>query len=250
MPADAGFYAGVVRRLAGGFTVVSYDPRGMSRSRLDGRPEDQRVEVHADDAHRVLEAVGAGPALVLCDSVSGLVGLELAARHPGQVATLVTFEPPLTELLPDRQWWRDFLEELSETYRTEGVGAALQRFGEGVGLGGDGQDEPEPPGDPGPEAAAAMARMGENLDLWLAHVMRPSFLGYTPDVAGLRASPTRVVVMVGDRSGPQQMAYRASHALAEQLGTTPVVVPGDHNAVTSRPDAFVGALRVVLGGAS
>lgn len=45
-------------------------------------PADQRVEGHADDAHRALAAVGQGPAHVLTDSISGLPGLELAARHP------------------------------------------------------------------------------------------------------------------------------------------------------------------------
>ena len=56
--------------LAGHFTdrtVVTYDPRGMSRSQLDGPSTDQRLEVHADDARRVLDAVGAGPAHVLSD---------------------------------------------------------------------------------------------------------------------------------------------------------------------------------------
>ena len=83
MPADAGFYSVLVRQLADTYTVVAYDPRGMSRSRLDGPPSDQLVPVHADDARRVLDAVGAGPAHILGDSVSGLVGLELAAAAAG-----------------------------------------------------------------------------------------------------------------------------------------------------------------------
>jgi pimeloyl-ACP methyl ester carboxylesterase len=187
MPADAGFYAVLTRRLAASFTVVAFDPRGMSRSRLDGPPSDQLVPVHADDARRVLDAVGAGPAHVLGDSISGLVGLELAAAAPGQVRTLVAFEPPLTELLPDRERWRAFIEELHQTYRSDGLHPALQRFGEGAGLGAE--EEPEPPqlGDPDPEVAAALGRMGANMDFWLEHVVRPSFMGYRPDIDRLRA---------------------------------------------------------------
>ena len=45
MPADAGFYSVLARQLTDTYTVVAYDPRGISRSRLDGPPEDQRVEV-------------------------------------------------------------------------------------------------------------------------------------------------------------------------------------------------------------
>jgi pimeloyl-ACP methyl ester carboxylesterase len=247
MPADAGFYAVLTRRLAANFTVVAYDPRGMSRSRLDGPPSDQLVPVHADDARRVLDAVEAGPAHVLGDSISGLVGLELAATAAGQVRTLVAFEPPLTELLPDRERWRAFIEELHQTYRRDGLYPALQRFGEGVGLGAE--EEPEPPrqGDPDPEVAAALGRMEANMDLWLEHVVRPSFMGYRPDIGRLRAGGVRIVVVVGDRSGPRQMAFRTSHALAGQLGTAPVAFGGDHNAVTTHPEAFAATLEELLG---
>jgi pimeloyl-ACP methyl ester carboxylesterase len=249
MPADAGFYSVLARQLADTYTVVAYDPRGMSRSRLDGPPEDQRVEVHADDAHRILETVGGGPAHVLTDSISGLVGLQLAASDPGQVQTLVAFEPPVIELLADRDRWRAFVEQLHDTYQREGVAAAGQRFAEAVGLTGGGEpDEPEPRGEPDPEVMAAMARMGENMGFWLAHVMRPSFLGYAPDIARLRAGPTRMVVAVGEASGPRQMMYRATQALAGRLGTSPVAVPGDHQAVTGHPEAFARVLRKVLRG--
>src|ERR671912_145721 len=121
MPADAGLYTVLARRLAAGWTVVTYDPRGMSRSQLDGPATDQQVEVHADDTKRVLAAVGAGPAHVLTDSISGLVGLQLAAAEPERVRTLVAFEPPVTELLPDRERWRAFFDDLHDTYRAQGL---------------------------------------------------------------------------------------------------------------------------------
>jgi pimeloyl-ACP methyl ester carboxylesterase len=244
MPADAGFYAAVAGRLADTWTVVAFDPRGMSRSRLHDPPADQRVEVHADDAHRVLAAVGQGPAQVLTDSISGLPGLELAATHPGQVRTLVAFEPPLTGLLPDRERWHAFYEDLHATHGRDGLGPALQLFAAEVGLGGE-----EPPqGDPDPEVAASVARMGGNMELWLAHVLRPSFMGYAPDMARLRAGPARVVPVIGAASRPPQLAYQTTHALADRLATSPLVVPGDHNAVTSRPEEFAAALRGVLPG--
>ncbi|HEV3014908.1 MAG TPA: alpha/beta hydrolase, partial [Actinomycetota bacterium] len=62
------------------------------------------------------------------------------------------------------------------------------------------------------------------------------------------AGPVRIVVAVGDASTPDQVAYRASLALAEQLGTPPVTVPGDHDAVTRRPGEFAELLGRVLGG--
>jgi pimeloyl-ACP methyl ester carboxylesterase len=242
MPADAGLYAGLARRLAASYTVVAFDPRGLSRSRLDGPATDQLVEVHADDARRVLDAVGAGPAHVLTDSISGLVGLHLAASEPARVGTLVAFEPPVTEVLGDRERWRAFYEELHDTYRAKGLYPALELFGERAGLGGGDPGAP----DPDPEVAAAMARIDQNLDFWLAHLVRPSFLGYAPDTAALAAGPVRVVVAVGDASTPEQVAYQASQALAAQLGTAPVTVPGDHDAVTRRPGEFAERLQRIL----
>jgi hypothetical protein len=43
------------------------------------------------------------------------------------------------------------------------------------------------------------------------------------------------------------MAYQASHALAGQLGITPVAFGGDHNAVTTHPEAFAATLEKLLG---
>jgi hypothetical protein len=50
-------------------------------------------------------------------------------------------------------------------------------------------------------------------------------LGYAPDSAALCAATARIVVAIGDASAPHQVVYQAAHALAEQLGTTPVAVP-------------------------
>jgi len=78
---DAAGYAGLAEQLADRYTVVTYDRRGNSRSPLDGAPEHQRIEVHGDDAHRLLSAVGVTadrPAHVFGNSSGATIGLELA----------------------------------------------------------------------------------------------------------------------------------------------------------------------------
>src|SRR6478736_6236545 len=42
-------------------TVITYDPRGAERSRKDDDTSESTPEQHADDIHRVIAAVGAGP---------------------------------------------------------------------------------------------------------------------------------------------------------------------------------------------
>jgi pimeloyl-ACP methyl ester carboxylesterase len=97
----AGKFTALAELLADRYTVVTYDCRGSSRSSHDGSPEELTVERHADDAHRLLEVVGAEPAHVLGTSGGAIYGLDLAARYPDRVDTLVAHEPPLSALLPD-----------------------------------------------------------------------------------------------------------------------------------------------------
>src|SRR5438309_10739712 len=62
---DAGVYSGIVGQLAAEYTVVTYDPRGNSRSRYDGDPADESIEQSAADALALIDAVaGAEPAYV------------------------------------------------------------------------------------------------------------------------------------------------------------------------------------------
>ena len=67
-PADGDVFAGLAGLLADRYTVVTYDPRGISRSSFDGPPKDWRVEVHADDARRLLAEAGGQPAHVFGSS--------------------------------------------------------------------------------------------------------------------------------------------------------------------------------------
>jgi pimeloyl-ACP methyl ester carboxylesterase len=123
-PTDAGIFAGLARFLADRYTVVTYDPRGNSRSVLDGPPEDQRTDVHGGDAAQLLAALSGEPANVLGSSGGAQIGLNLAARYPHRVHTLVAHEPPCVQLLHAAAEQRAFTESVYNTYRADGVGHA------------------------------------------------------------------------------------------------------------------------------
>ena len=239
-PADAGAFAPIRGVLSDRYTVVTYDPRGLSRSPLDGEPQDTTVETFADDAHRLLAAVGTEPAYVLGSSGGALVGLELVSRHPEQVRALVAHEPPLTRLLDDADEHAGFGREVYDTYLSEGVGPAMGKFLARAELEGE---PPQPPAEQTPEMAEAMARMQGNFDFFLGHMLLP-FGDYAPDVSRLRSLP--ITVAVGEAS-EGQLAYRAAVALAERLGKEPAVLPGGHGGFNSHPGAFAGRLDEVLG---
>ncbi|MBB6346935.1 pimeloyl-ACP methyl ester carboxylesterase [Nonomuraea muscovyensis] len=242
-PTDAAIFAGVVPHLTDRYTVVAYDPRGNSRSVLDGPAEDVHADVHGDDAHRLLAELGDEPAYVFGSSGGAVIGLNLAARYPGQVRTLVAHEPPCGRILPDAEEYLAGTEEVYQAYRTGGVEAGMKRFEEFVGLSGEEQEQPQTP--PSPEMMEGWGRIGGNLDFFLGHVLRP-VSGHLPDVAALRQGPARIVVGVGDASTDRQYAYRSAVALAEALGRPPAVFPGDHGGFVARAEEFAVTLDKVL----
>ena len=75
---------------------------------------------------------------------------------------------------------------------------------------------------------------------------------YEPDFDALRAAPTRIVLGAGVES-EGQMARRAGEAVAERLGTTPVIFPSGHGGFlggeygqAGDPDGFAAKLREAL----
>jgi pimeloyl-ACP methyl ester carboxylesterase len=241
-PMDAGGFKDIAERLADSYTVVTYDCRGNSRSPMQTSWDELTVGMFADDADRLLNALGPDQAYVLGSSGGATYGLDLVARYPGRVRTLVAHEPPVSELLPDAARYHALNERVGETYRSEGTFAAMQMFMNGVGFGSPG---PPARGGQTPEASTAAARAGGNLGLFAGRLI-PMIGNYQPDLAALRQSSTRIVVGVGDESTPEQMVYRTAHALAERLGSQPVQFPGGHNGFRDHPDGFAATLREVL----
>jgi pimeloyl-ACP methyl ester carboxylesterase len=242
-PADAAGFAPVASFLEESYTVVRYDPRGISHSRLDGPGEDVPVEVHADDAHRLLKAIGDQPAFVLGHSGGAVIGLALVERHPELVQTYVAHEPPLVELLPEGDERREDGQKIYDTYLKEGPGAAMEQFMSTAGM-----DEPAAPVEMSPEAqefmAQQMASMEQNLDFFFAHYLLP-ITSYMPDFATLQGVSSRVLVGVGEASVGQE-TYDTALALAERLGTEAVVFPGDHIGMATHPEEFAEKLNEVL----
>jgi pimeloyl-ACP methyl ester carboxylesterase len=242
-PTDATIFAGIAPRLSDRYTVVTYDPRGLSHSTLDVLPEDQRiVEIFADDAHRLLTSVGSEPAFVFGNSGGALLGLALATRYPRQVRMLVAHEPPAATLLPDGAATLVAMQEVYDTYRSMGIGPAMQKFLVAAGI----PDTPDSrsQSEPSPEMIEAMREMQRNLEFFLEHYLR-AVTGYQLDIDALLTGSTRVVAAVGEASAGQ-LAYRCAVALAERLGMDAVVFPGDHGGFTTYPDAFAAVLHQVL----
>jgi pimeloyl-ACP methyl ester carboxylesterase len=246
--ADAGDFICIAPLLSDTFTVVTVDPRGMTRSRLEAPIADLSIEMLADDVHRLLAAHSRKPTYLFASSGGGQVGLALTARHPEQVHTLVVHEPPAVALLASDDQRRTGPRQIYDTYRLHGVGPAIQEFLTLTGFGGQESGEPQQRGEPDPDMGEAMAQrmasMQQNVEFFLAHYMLP-VTAYVPDIAALQAASSRVVVGIGEASGGQLDNDNAL-PLADRLGTPPMTFPGDHSGFFTHPAAFARKLHEVL----
>ncbi len=233
-------------------TVVTYDPRGAGRSKRTDGASQTTVEEQADDLHRLIDALGAGPVDIFASSGGAVNALALVARHPEQVRILVAHEPPAAQELPDREAVLAACEAIKQTYLREGFGPGMAKFIALVSYQG-----PIPAGfadQPGPDPATfglPTVDDGSRDDALLCLNM-PSCPAYRHDFGALRAASTRIVMGVGAQSS-KAIAGRAAAAVAEQLGTEPVTFPGGHDGFrggedggTGEPDAFAAALRTVF----
>ncbi|PDP86639.1 alpha/beta hydrolase [Glycomyces fuscus] len=252
-PQDAGVYTALAGHLADRYTTVAYDPRGNSRSTLDGEPEDQRVELHSDDAARLVAELGGEPAYVFGNSAGAQIGLDMAVRHPGAVRALLAHEPPCLMLLDDPSEVLARDQDVYDTYRREGVEAAIGKFlalnglDEEAGEADDGgRQEGDAPQGPMHEDPETFERVSGNFEYFLAHGLMPLSL-YRPDVEALREGRVPVAVGLGDASAGQPI-HDIGLALTRRLGTEPVAFPGDHVGFGTHPRAFAEALHGALGG--
>ncbi len=233
-------------------TVVTYDPRGAERSqRTDGATQTTPDE-HADDLHRLIAALGAGPVDLFATSGGAVNALALVARNAEDVRTLVAHEPPDAQVLRDREAALAAAVDIHDTYLRSGHGPAMAKFIVLVSHEGpipaDFADRPAP--DPAMFGMSAQDDGSRNDPLVGQNII--SCTHYQFDFDALRAASTRIVLGVGDESS-KVMAGRAAVAVAERLGATPVIFPGGHAGFlggeygqTGQPDAFAARLREVL----
>ena len=109
-------------------TVVTYDPRGLGRSRRKDGRVDNAPTVQADDVHAVIETLGAGPVEMFASSGGAVTALALVAANPDDVTTLVAHEPPLIPVLPDAVAAERARAGFRDAYEAEGWGAGMAAF--------------------------------------------------------------------------------------------------------------------------
>jgi pimeloyl-ACP methyl ester carboxylesterase len=252
-PMDAGGFT----TLAGYFrdrTVVTYDPRGVSRSEQTDGATYGNPDEHADDLHRLITALRAGPVDIFASSGGAVNALALVARHPEQVRTLVAHEPPSALVLPDREEALAAIVDVHETYIRDGLGPGMAKFIAITGVKGpipaDYVEQPAP--DPSMFGLPTEDDGSRDNPMVGKHIVAVTH--YELDFEALRAATTRIMIAAGAES-EGTFTYRAAVAVAERLGTEVAIFPSHHAGFLGGefgqrgdPDAFAAKLRKVLAG--
>lgn len=237
-PMDADAFAPLADALATDHTVLTCDPRGIHRSTVTDPDADSTPETRANDLAHLIGAVNAGPAAVFGSSGGAVTALAFAQQHPDLASTVIAHEPPLDELLPDRDAQRATTQEVCETYLSGDILGGWGKFLTQAGI----MMPPEilaqhfgPDRDP---------QILADERYWFAHELRPS-TWWHPNLEALRTASTRIVVGIGEDSIGQSCDL-TSQALAAELDLTPTAFIGDHTGFTDEPVRFANQMRDIL----
>ncbi len=233
-------------------TVVTYDPRGLGRSRRKDGRVDNAPMVQAEDVHAVIEALGVGPVEMFASSGGAVTALALVDTHPTDVTTLVAHEPPLIPVLPDAEAAEQARSRVRDAYETGGSNAGMAAFIAMTSWRGEFTDDyfAQPVPDPVQFGMPSEDDGSRNDPLLSDRSWAVS--SYRPDVDRLAAAPTRIVIAVGEES-LDTFTGRAAVATAELLGQQPTAFPSHHGGFLGgefgyggQPEAFARKLRDVL----
>lgn len=238
-PMHAAPFAPLADALAADHTILTMDPRGHFGSSPTDPAADSTPELRAEDLAALLRHVDAGPAAVFGSSGGAITTLALVQAHPDLVHTTIAHEPPLAQLLPDRERRLATIDDIAATYVAgDRLGAirAFMAFADFVM----------------PEEAFLQAFAGEKPAAEVAserffylREMRAT-TRWSPNLDALRSTTTRVIVGIGEASA-DQLCDRTSRALTAELKTEPVMFPGGHAGFMENPTLFAGRVREVVG---
>ena len=122
---DHSYFQPQFDHLKGSHRVVSFDPRGCGQSEV--APDGYDIPALADDVAAICRRLGLEKPIVVGHSLGGMVGVELAARHPSVPGAIVAVDPgPLAIRQESRAIFEALIAALegpdSEAARREYIG--------------------------------------------------------------------------------------------------------------------------------
>ncbi len=171
--------------------------------------------------------LGQGKVDVFGSSGGAVAGLTWVSLYPDDVATLVAHEPPATWVLPDAENADRAFRTVRAAYQAHGFGAGMATFIGVTMWPGEFTDEFFAQPAPDPAMFGMPTEDDGNRDDPLLSERAETVTRYEFDLDAIKASPTRVVIGVGEETG-NTITSRTSRAVAERLGEDVVMFPSHH----------------------
>lgn len=209
------------------FTVVTYDRRGFSGSKLVGEQDySHRIDTDANDAASLIKHLTSEPAYVFASSSGALVSLQLMCLHSDLIKALIPHEPTALKYLPDGDKWKVAVQEIYDIYTKEGQGSAKEKF----------VNELIPNTKDGEFMKAGNGPETPNTTYWFKYEVR-QYPSTDFDTSKLEKNKDKILFCVGRDSVHTMPAWPVTN-LAKQFGTEVLSVPGGHLGYALHPAEF------------
>ncbi len=109
--------------LARDYRVIRYDVRAHGLSHADSVPFADH-----EDLHRLLRALGIGPATIIGLSMGGRIAIDFAVTYPEEVAALILVGPGLSGYDFANDEFTKYVEELTEAFEADDFSAVTETF--------------------------------------------------------------------------------------------------------------------------
>jgi pimeloyl-ACP methyl ester carboxylesterase len=238
---EAAHFSRVADLLASDYTVLTFDRRGVGRSKLEGPKRQFNVLQQAQDAAAVITASGFASAAVFGSSSGASIVLELATAYDEAVSLAISHEPALVSVLPDRG---EMLDHYDRIATMAAGGQVFEAWAEHLSLCG------LPELLPASATALSADQLRTRADFMTDDMQ--VLTCYRPDYARLSALQVPLMLAAGHDSlnhfGPGKPVFtaRTAQAAAKRIGAELVEFPGNHIFHMVNPVLFVETLRPLL----
>lgn len=239
---DANRTSQLVEELKDGFTVVTYDRRGLSRS-ITKENKHIPLSTHADDLAKLISSISNMPVDILGCSIGAAIGLNLA-QTTKSIKTLIAHEPVIPSLLSEYQQ-NEHIRELKEVrniYINKGWMDGIKYMAKVLGINLNTQTKE-------PDVIMRPITIGRksNFDFFIKNDLE-GILNFTFSAINLNKIEkyTSIIPAVGKETNPNVFDYKCAKMIAKMLDKPIIQFPGGHNGNCTHPKGYAAMLKSLL----